>query len=87
MPKYDIPYAKPGQLMLLFRGAPLNVSKSKSYLIGKMKEHRDLMCRVEDSISEYSIVDGDGVEIYKQHIFAKRKRQFKMIFQLSPLLF
>ena len=77
MPKYDIPYAKPGQLMLLFRGAPLNVSKSKSYLIGKMKEHRDLMCRVEDSILEYSIVDGDGVEIYKRTFSQNEKGNSK----------
>ena len=40
MYKYDIPFPKDGQLTLMYDGMPLNVSKSKAYLIEKMKAHR-----------------------------------------------
>ena len=65
--KYDIPYAKPGQLTLQIYGIPINVSKKKNYLIDKMKAHRDLMCDSKEGNNtvEYSIVDAEGVIIEK----------------------
>lgn len=67
MYKYDIPYPAPDQFALLFREIPINCSKRKSYLIAKMKAHRDMMC--DDSfseIAEYTIVDSRNNIIYKK---------------------
>lgn len=46
MYKYDIPFTKYGQLIIMYVGMPSNVSKSKAYLIEKMKAHRDDMLKM-----------------------------------------
>ena len=70
MYKYDIPFPKDGQLTLMYDGMPLNVSKSKAYLIEKMKAHRDDMLKmgIYDKSAEYEIIDNDNNLIFK-HIF------------------
>ena len=70
MYKYDIPFPKDGQLTLMYDGMPLNVSKSKAYLIEKMKAHRDdmLTMGIYDKSAEYEIIDNDNNLIFK-HIF------------------
>lgn len=64
--KYDIPYAKPGQLSLLANGIPINVSKNKSYLIKKMEEQIDLVKQNGDCKNsiEYTIIDEEGKTIF-----------------------
>lgn len=66
MYKYDIRYATPNQLTLMFLGFPLNVSKKKTYLIEKMKAHRDIMCSNPETSSSatYEIIDSEGVVVF-----------------------
>ena len=62
--KYDIPYAKEGQLTLLVNNVPINVSKKKSYLIGKMNAHRVDCGKGYEAV--YSIVDTDGNVVFSR---------------------
>ena len=74
MYKYDIPFPKDGQLTLMYDGMPLNVSKSKAYLIEKMKAHRDDMLKmgIYDKSAEYEIID-----IESRRIKMNKKQEFK----------
>ncbi len=73
--KYDLPYAKPGQFTLQINGYPLNVSKKKSYLIEKMKAHRDEICDIlnEPYSAEYTIKDFNGNIVYCK-IYSENER-------------
>lgn len=66
--KYDIPYPKSNQMTLTLNGIPINVSKNKSYLVGKMKAHRVLSYEEFGSwpAAEYAIVDSNGKLIFKK---------------------
>ena len=66
MYKYDIRYANPTQLTLMYLGSPLNVSKKKPYLIEKMKAHRDTMCSNPETSypATYEIIDSEGTVIF-----------------------
>lgn len=62
MYKYDMPFPKDGQLILMYVGMPSNVSKSKAYLIEKKKAHRDDMLKmgIYDQSAEYEIIDNNS---------------------------
>lgn len=67
MYKYDILYPTVGQFTLEIDGTILNISKNKSYLIKKMKAHRDLMC--ENGYTKcvtYSIISYYGDVVYEK---------------------
>lgn len=85
MLKYDIPYAKEGQFTLLANGVPINVSKSKSYLVEKMKAHRDMMCEGTDSppSAKYSIVSPDGSTVYEKEFSQGERGNAKQAYYKS----
>ena len=72
MYKYDIPYPKTDQYILLFctdgkswDDVPINMSKNVSYLKTKMKAHRDEMIELGyDDIGYYCIQDPNKNVIY-----------------------
>lgn len=72
MYKYDIPFPKEGQLTLRYGGIPINVSKKKSYLVEKMKAHRDSMVETGNTAQslKYEIVNCEG-QVIHSYIFKK----------------
>jgi hypothetical protein len=81
VPKMPFAYDLPGirspkdtQLGLRLRvdggswSPPVNYSKKKSYLVQKMKEHRETMlsCGHENAFVEYQIIDADDNVLYSR---------------------
>ena len=66
--KYDIPYAKEGQMTLILNGIPINVSKKKSYLQDKMNAHRVSVCESDNSCpaASYEIIDTNGEIVFSK---------------------
>ena len=54
---------------------PVNYSKKKTYLVQKMKEHRETMlsCGHETAFVEYQIIDGEDNVLYSR-MFAPGER-------------
>ena len=66
--KYDIPYAKDGQMTLTLNGVPINVSKKITYLQDKMNAHRVSICKFDNSCpaASYEIIDTNGKVIFSK---------------------